>query len=357
MKLLAAVGSIGLLASAAFAQNAQGQTKRDIWQPHEHIKEQNITLMPWGSGSIAETDETAYDGAFSLRVSTHNYFQGGFVKFNSPIDLSSTSSDPNNLLALTFRTAESLVIAAQPGANAQGAGGGEGELGGRGGGLRNPGAPGAPGSPGAPGQVTPNGGRGGKGGGGGEGFGGGGGLQNPGGAAATTVPDTLKTIRVVITTTDGKKSETYLPLPTAQPGKSWRSVAIPLQAINGFSKTNRIIESMGFSGDTTSTYYIGDIRVVNDPTPIAGEIRSPREDLNLALGDTVRFSASGYGGATILKYTWDFDAEDGIQEDAVGQVVEHRFRKPGKFVVTLVIKDFYGLKAPFSAKVNVTVNP
>ena len=118
-----------------------------------------------------------------------------------------------------------------------------------------------------------------------------------------------------------------------------------------------MIESIGFSGDTTSTYYVGGLRILSDPTPITGEIRSPHGEVNLALGDTVRFIGVGYGGATILRYTWDFDNSDGLQEDAIGQIVDHRFRKPGKLVVTLTIKDLYGLKAPYTATVNMTVNP
>src|SRR5205807_8924123 len=129
-----------------------------------------------------------------------------------------------------------------------------------------------------------------------------------------------------INTNDKQKSEVYITLPPAQPSKPWRSVAIPLQAINGFSKTNKVIESIGLSGDTTSTYYVGGLMILTDPTPITSEIRSPHREVNLALGDTVRFIGVGYGGATILRYTWDFDNSAGLEEDAIGQSVDHRSR-------------------------------
>ena len=357
MKYPVVAGCLFVLTSFAFGQ---GSAQRDIWSPHAHIKDQNIVLVPWGSGGISETSETANDGAYSLRISTHNYFQGGFIRFNTPVDVSANATDPNNLLSLSFRTAETVVISSQPGAQVAGAGGEEGGRGLRGGLRGGGGAPApAPGAPGGAGAALGGGaqvrGRG-RFGGGEEG---GGGPAGASGAtpAATEKAPTLQTIRVVISTTDNKKSEVYLPLPSARPSQPWRSVAIPFQAINGFSKTNKVIQSIGFSGDTTSTYYIGDVKVLNDPTPITGEIRSPSADLNLALGDTVRFVGIGYGGATILRYTWDFDKSDGIQEDAVGQVVDHRFRKPGKFVVTMSIKDLYGNKTPYTATVNVTVNP
>jgi PKD repeat protein len=79
--------------------------------------------------------------------------------------------------------------------------------------------------------------------------------------------------------------------------------------------------------------------------------------MNLALGDTVTFTATGDGGSSILKYSWDFDSADGIQTDAEGRSVQRRFRKAGDFVITLTISDYYGLKAPYTATVKVKVNP
>jgi hypothetical protein len=347
-------------------------SKKDIWQPNRHVKDQSIALVGWGSGSISEADETAFEGAFSLRVSTHNYFQGGFVKFKNPVDLSTNFEDPNNLLSFAFRSNDDVVVM-----NGGGGGGGNpggGPTGSLGGGGRFAGAGGGGGAPSSappPGGFPPGTGPGNPGGsgafGGGPGpgrpSGGGGRFAGAGsagpGTGTTSGPATmekLNTVRVIISTTDGKKSEAYLPLPAARPGKPWKTVAIPLKLVNGFDKTNKIINSIGFSGDATAVYYVGDIRIVNDPTPITGEMNA-KQPLNLALGDTVKFIGMGNGGASILRYTWDFDDTDGIQEDAIEQVVDHKFRKAGKYVVTLTIKDFYGLKKPFSTTVNVTVNP
>jgi PKD repeat protein len=79
--------------------------------------------------------------------------------------------------------------------------------------------------------------------------------------------------------------------------------------------------------------------------------------MNLALGDEVSFSAAGFGGSTVLKYSWDFDDKDGIQEDAVGQSVRHKFRKPGTYTITLTIADAYGLKKPYTTTMKAVVNP
>ena len=69
---------------AALGTAAMAQTS--IYAPARSIKDQNISLRGWGSGTISETDETAFEGAFSLRVSTRNFFQGGMIAFGNPLD-------------------------------------------------------------------------------------------------------------------------------------------------------------------------------------------------------------------------------------------------------------------------------
>ena len=163
-------------------------------------------------------------------------------------------------------------------------------------------------------------------------------------------------LRLIVTTTDGKRSEAYIPVDTnASTDNGWKIVSVPLQAISGFDRTNKDIKDIAFAGDATSTFYLGDLRVVNDSTPITGEIKNS-PDINLALGDTVTFNASGTGGASILKYSWDFGTGSALEEDAVGQSVTRKFRKPGTYKVTLTISDLYGLKAPYTTSVNVKVN-
>jgi hypothetical protein len=393
MKLFGTAFLAFLVVASAGAQPSQGVTRKDIWEPNRHIKDQNVTLIPWGSGSIAETDETANDGAFSIRISTHNYFQGGILKLGNPVDLSNSFSDSNNLLAFTFRTADQLVI--KSGGPAGGGPSGLGKFGG--GGRIGPGGPGlgrggnVPGGPPQGGQgqggLPPSGqGRGGgqnqqgggfggagvRGGGeapgqgvggglGGGGFGLGGRGAFGGGEQKTPAPS-LDMVRTIIWTSDGKKSEAYLKLPPSTATHPWKQVAIPLDKVNGFANTNKIVTAISFSGDATTTYYVGDIEVVHDASPITGQMNAT-EPLNLALGDTVTFVGTGDAGSTILKYAWSFDNSTGttnpdeIKVDAIGQAVKHKFRKAGKFTVTLMIEDYYGQKKPFVTSIPVTVNP
>ncbi len=307
------------------------------------IADQNISVKPWGSGSIAESDEIALEGTKSLRVSTRNYFQGGRLIFGTPVDWATAFADKNNLLLIQFRVADGSMTM---GGNPPSGGGGGGELGGNpqgGGGGRSGGGRGLGAQGGtAAGETSGVGGV----------AGGGGGAAGTPGAIAP-----IRTLRLVVSTTDGKKSEIYIPITTGtSPGvRGWRSVGIPLQAIRGFDASNKTIKEVALSADSVGTFFIGEMKVLNDTTPIYGQAN--HSDLNLALGDEVEFIGRGTGGASVLRYTWDFDSADGVQVDAEGQSVKRRFRKPGVYTVTMTISDAYGLKAPYTSTIKVNVNP
>lgn len=379
------------LVASAVCGSAFGQTAV-LYRPNLEIKDQGIKVRAWGSGTISETDEVAYEGSHSIRVSTRNFFQGGLINFGNPVDVSKDFASKANLLRVMYRVADASVMsgsgtkggAGVPGGGPAGVGGGPAGVGGgpagvgggpagvggagkQGGGFPG-GVPGGPGGAkggskggafggGAPGGVP--GGPGGFGQGGrGPGPGGikGGGEFGGGGSSASATP-VLRSMRLIITTTDGKKSEVYVPADTSgSADHGWSIASIPLQAITGLDLTNKTIKSVCFTGNTTATFYVGDLRIVNDTTPIRGEtnIQGP---MNVALGDEYTFTAHGFGGSSILKYTWDFDDKDGIQADAEGQSVLRRFRKPGNYVITCTIADYYGLKQPYTTSFKVTVNP
>ncbi|CAN5399702.1 hypothetical protein BH11ARM2_BH11ARM2_11070 [soil metagenome] len=361
------------MAATMVAGSALAQSGEVIYTPVQSIKDQGITVKGWGSGTMSETDEVAYEGTDSLRFSTRNYFQGGLLMLSKPVNLTKAATDKNNLLRVVFRSAD---------ASSTIGGGGKGGPGGPGGpgGLGGPGGFGGPGGAGGfPGGGLPGGAGGQRGGAGGQKGGGlpggvggqkGGGLpggnrgggQGLGQTASTAL--SFKKIRVIVTTTDGKKSEAYIPVSTNGGGeRGWRMAAVPLQGISGFDRTNKDVKEIAFSTDAISTVYVGDIRVVNDATPIRGEIAARdrtgnlrKQGLNLANGDEVDFIGTGLGGSSVLKYTWDFDDSDGVDVDAEGQVVRRKFRKTGTYTVTLTVSDYFGLKEPYKTTMKVTVN-
>jgi hypothetical protein len=314
------VSTVLLLAAVAGYAAAQGTV---LYAPVRDIKDQGIQLQRWGSGTISQTDETAYEGTHSLRVSSRNFFQGGILHWERPVDLGKDFSDKSNMLRVVFKLAEGGVISP----------GGGGDRGG------DPGLSGSASSGRPPGQGGPPGLS---------------GMGNMGGGGS--VQAGLDQLRVIITTTDGKRSEAYVPASAGfTEERGWNSVAIPLQAIRGFDRTNKIVKSVALAPDQTATFYLGDLRVVNDTTPLRGEI-SPIS-LNIGAGQEVRLTATGSGGASILRYTWDFgDGTDGDQVDAEGQVITRRFRKPGTYTITVTISDFFGLKQPYKTTIRAVVN-
>ncbi len=324
MKWTFLISSLALAGSAWCAER--------IYSPVQSIADQGISVRSWGSGIISETDELAFQGGHSVRVSTRNFFQGGKMSFAKPIDLSTSFADKNNLLMFTIKLPDA---GSGSSATSGGSGNPQGFSGqdGRGGESRGGGGRGA--APGPPG--------------GGKGRGG------SGAAQPTADPAALKTLRLVLTTSDGKKSEVYVPVSGASGENGWRQVGVPLQSITGLAGSNKTIKEIALAGNSTGTFWIGEIGVLNDSTPLSVDVNVT--DLNLALLDEVDLIANGYGGASILRYTWDFDAKDGIQIDAEGPVIKRKFRKPGEFTVTVTVSDAYGLKAPASRTFKVVVNP
>lgn len=340
MKKLYSVAALALaLGQFTFAQRLV------LYAPGRSVKDQGIALTNWGSGTIAETDETALEGTTSVRISTRNYFQGGRMVFQ-PIDLASATSNKDNLLMFHIKVAEDTSSGGGDSAGGGSKGGPAPGLG-SGGGPRGGGS-GRRGGGGGGGRATGDGGE-------GNARGGGGGSPRGGGGGETLKALPLKTLRVIVTTTDGLKSEAYVPVANNANKDGWRQFALPLQAISGFERTNKTVKEIALSGDATGTFWIGEIRVINDSTPIQGDVNV--RELNLALGDEVELSAYGFAGASSLVYSWDFDSSDGIQVDSEGQFVRRRFRKAGNFVITMTVSDKYGLKQPYSTTINVLVNP
>src|SRR3569832_1411426 len=96
-RLRTATTSLLALALAGIA-SAQGTI---LYAPVKVIKDQNISVKGWGSGTISETDETAYEGVHSIRIASRNFFQGGIISFGTPINLAQDFDNKANLLRIT----------------------------------------------------------------------------------------------------------------------------------------------------------------------------------------------------------------------------------------------------------------
>lgn len=374
MKTMKTLKIPATLALVGYAALSLAQTGPTLYTPVRSLTDQKIKLRSWGSGIITETDDAAFQGSNSIRILSKNFFQGGTLLFQDPVNLAGSFDDKANLLRIVYRPLGTVTsgAAGAPGAPGRGGmgedGGGMGAPGMGGSGIGGPGRSGS-GGMGGPGMGGPGGpgkgGRGGQGGPGGPpgmggpgmgapGMGAPGGLPGRGQGSSGTQTD-LKTVRLVITTTDDLKSEAYVPVSTSISAEDgWRKVGIPLKAIRGFERTNKKVKEITVSGDSNGSFYLGDLRVVNDPTPIRAE---PTErSVNLAVNDIKTLSVRGEGGSSVLRYTWDFDDSDGIGIDAEGSTVQHKFRKPGTYTVTVTVGDEYGLKDPYTTTIKVKVN-
>ncbi len=287
-----------------------------IYKPTDALGDQKMRLYPWGSGTIAETNELVYDGTRSIRISTRNFYQGGSMLFTVPRDLSTFAADPSNMLMLTLQAPTlNLTMSAEKDS----------------GGVKTT-------KTNNRSSLDDS--------------------TNPGALKRVEIyfKENLGKVRCIITTADDLRSEVYFDLSSATTDtRGWKTIGIPLGAIAGFERTNKQIKSMSFSGDTYSSFYIGEIKITSDRTPIY--IEPNVREMNLALGDTIELIGYGTAGSTMLKYTWDFDDKDGIQVDTEGQAILRRFMKPGNYTVTVTAQDEYGLKKPASTTIKIVVNP
>jgi hypothetical protein len=233
------------------------------------------------------------------------------------------------------------------------------------------GGPQAPGGLGAPGGAP----RGGPGFGGGGLLGEGGGPQAPGGfggpgapaGGGQTITPTLRELRLIIETSDGKRTETVVPLQNLRTDESgWQSLSVPLRAIAGLRETNGQIAKIGFFGDTTGVFYIGEIRTLSESGPIQGYMAiqntfgsvftsRSQERLSIASGDELIFFGVAENVSTPVEYRWSF-GDDPSQVDGMGQVVRRRFPKRGNYTVHLTIADPLGVRPPATAKIQIQVN-
>lgn len=340
--VLAATMAGGLLLSAGIvATAARGQDDNRIAMFLFRGDTSNVGLSSWGSGTMESTKEAVLEGNVGLKVTTHGMYQGGRLDLRTPVDLSPALSNPKAYLRMMVR-----FIGGSSGSGFGGFAGGDGP--GRGSGGPPPGIGGSGGFSGGSG--------GGRQGGPPPGFGGSGGFGGfrggSGGASDGTPP--FKNLRFLLTMVDGTQVELVRPveLPPLDDQNQWSPITVPFATIakklgKTVSGDAAKLKSIAFFGDKFGQFYIGEINVVADETDIS---IAPLDDQIFFAQQPTIFSGNAEGGSSTLKYSWDFDASDGIQEDATGRVVQYTFPKTGtsagqkKYTITLTVKDVDGLK-------------
>jgi len=412
---IAGIGALalGLLAWPARADVViyQGQTS----------KASGLQLLSWGSGEASDSQEHVFTGIHSIKLKTQGRYQGVRMVLGTPADVKSAAENPNSYLELAVMIPDRNTTGAMgrggmmgPGSGGMmgpgggrggmmGPGGGRGGMmgpgGGRGGmmgpgggrgGMMGPGGSSGMGGMGGSGGMTSPGGSGSRSGqrGGSRGSGGmigpggsggdtGGGTMGPGGGAMgsgggagmggggdiqqslLTEPKPIRNVRCVLVMTDGKQVDVTLPLEFSRSSREgWRTLAVPFASLPAVKSASGQIAEIRVFGDSVGTMYIGQVRTVDDQTPIRVEDLSDR---TVAVNDKVTFTGSADGGVSQLKYEWTVlkagEKLDPLPADAQGRTFEHKFRKGGDYEVYLTVRDVYGLKKPVTtvAKVHVTL--
>ena len=95
------------------------------------------------------------------------------------------------------------------------------------------------------------------------------------------------------------------------------------------------------TGDNVSDYVICNAWYItpDNGMPVASFTYTPTHPKP---SDTITFDGSesyDCDGGTINSYSWDFDASDGIQEDATGITITHQYTTGGTYIVTLTVID------------------
>ncbi len=109
-----------------------------------------------------------------------------------------------------------------------------------------------------------------------------------------------------------------------------------------FTVTLRVVDAAGNMNTTQRTIVVKDVTA---PTAYAGGAQSA------TTGKKVIFNASGSSdNVAIVSYDWDF----GDGKTASGKDAAHAYSKPGKYTVTLTVKDAQGLEGKTSIVVDVT---
>jgi len=287
-----------------------------------------LQLASWGSGEALDTTAEAYSGSSSIKLTTESYYAGGRLLFQPPIDITQQFTDRYTFLEMAVKF-----------------------LPGR---LRNnsqngPSGPGYGGPGGTPGYGGP---------GGGPGYNGPGATDASDPAAALLIQPDTQRLRILLQFDGGTAVAEDYPLirqVTSEPG--WVQVAVPFAAFKGAPRmASYRLQEMRIFGDAPDTFFIGQINTVTDNDPISVE---PLDEQTVSVNDRVDFAAQAEGGLSGLKYSWDFDKSDGIQEDAVGPRVNHYYTKASPeghpYTVTLTVSDIAGVKKPVSVETTVEV--
>ena len=287
-----------------------------------------IRLNAWGGGDAVDNTGGAFTRAgHAIRIETGGLYQGGQIIFANGLPLGDVKADKSRFLQLVLSVGPSQKFAASSAA---------------------PPASGA--QPGASfhihwdaakwvrvAQMTPP---------------AGGSLPPDDTSGMAALP--IQSLHVVLEFASGAQVEMMRPVRPGSGDINWLRTAIPISAIplTGADASNATLKKIFIGSDSPASLMIGEIRIVTNVTPIsayAGEAQT------VPTNSDVTFVGVGDGGASALKFEWDFDQPASFAAQAQGARVVHHFGKAGDYTVTLRVSDYDGIKNPATSTVVVHV--
>ena len=293
--------AVGLIAGGTCAQSVFVQRLQAVYDGTP-MDQATVRIGNWGSGICEESSQNAYSGSRSLKITPKDLYTGGRIDFVAPLDVTASMKNPSAYLQ---------IICLFTGAQAQDQ------------------LTAALGTAAAPTDMY------------------GGDTSNPG--------RPVRTLRTVLYFENGPAVEAQGPLSAYKVGADgWMVVSFPLSVIKG--KTNLAqykLTRMVITGDGTQPFNVGEIRTIPDESTLSAD---SSEDMEVSTNYPIAFQGFCTSGASAVKYSWDFDSRNGIQEQATGDLVYHRFTQVGDFDVTLTVSDLFGVKQPATKVIHVKVN-
>ena len=265
------------------------------------VDQSNMKLGSWGSGLCEESSENALAGSRSLKITPKDLYTGGRIDFATPLDLTESAKNPDAYLQFVcqFFGAQAMDSLTQ--------------------------------SLGTAAAAT----------------------DMYGGTA--TPGKQVRKLRAVFFFENGPAVEVQGPLSAYKVGDDgWMVVSFPMAALKGKTELSQYrITRIVLTGDGTEPFFVGEIRIVPDSAPLVADTT---DDMEVSKNYPIAFQGFCKSGGSAVKYSWDFDKKNGIQAEAVNDLVYHRFTNIGSYEVTLTITDMFGIKQPASKIIRVKVN-
>lgn len=298
MRSLLVLLVLALVLGAAGAHAAPSDREVYIYRGAP-ASDSGITVGSWGSGKAIESKEKVLAGSQSIKITTQGFYSGGRIDFAQPVTLFTDGIDPKRYMVFSFFFNDVQVVDPAAGTNYWF-------------------------------DVEPY-----------------------------TVPKASK-MRFVLISDTGLSVSAVQSTNPVDPDDNWVRVAVPLakfnlpEGINEF-RLKRLLVFSDAPGTLSSpaVTFLGEIKMVTDNQPIRVDSLGGQV---VAVYDDVFFVANAQGGVSSLKYSWDYDAGNGIQEETTGPVGRYMYTRGGDFTVTLTVTDTDGLKTPVSVRATVSVN-